>query len=110
MAIDKLELDIRVAEALEVSREKIHHITAQFVEQIRGALVSDGEVIIAGLGRFTVKRMMGPSANLKKGMFKEGVSAGTTRVENPEHIRVVFRKGQVLRQALKKGTQHGTRQ
>lgn len=98
----KTELDIKVAVDLGTSQRRVARITSRFLEEIRRALVAEGEVVLQGLGSLRVLEYRGPSANLTKGTGKKGRRAGKIQVEQPVHLKVFFRKAPALRSALKR--------
>jgi nucleoid DNA-binding protein len=93
----KVDLDLRVAQSLPGSKRTpqrvVTMVTTCFLEELKKALVSDGDVYLPGIGRlYVVEYEKANNTNL---------STAKVAVGNPAHIRVFFRKAPALRSALK---------
>jgi nucleoid DNA-binding protein len=100
--VSKTDLDLRVAVSLRTSHKKVAKVTSRFVDELKRALVEDGEITLQGFGSFRVLEYQGPSANLTRGTGKKGRRAGKIVVEHPTHLKVFFKKSPALRSALKR--------
>lgn len=87
----KHDIDLHTARRLGVNQEVVTKYTSCFLEELRTALIHDGEVVIPGLGRLHVKDYETSNTNI--------TAAG---VAKRVHTKVFFKKSPTLREALKR--------
>lgn len=101
--INKIELDNRVSRETGIPPREVVKVTTQLIHEIRRALVEDGEVYLAGLGRLKVQEVKtGAVSNLSADTVNVRGSLREKNVEALVQHRVFFRKAAALRDELRR--------
>lgn len=87
----KYDIDLHTARRLGVSQVVVTKYTSCFLDELRTALIHDGEIVIPGLGRLIVRDYETSNTNIP--------TAGVAKQVN---TKVFFKKSPALREALKR--------